>query len=140
MRRFMESLLPALAGLSLLALGISSAWSDTIVLEPGETYRAGDHDITCVPHRHPRPVALGECQYWDDFDKRCLYERKVVSVGALDCVEECQHWDDFRKGCDYATTCTFYPDQGLFVQTSCDEFDTFSRHCLRVKEVKIPGK
>ena len=126
--------------LALLGIAVPALRADTVVLEPGESFQAGDHNVTCVLQRRAQPLALSECQYWDDFDKKCLQERKVLSVGKLNCVEECQHWDEFNKVCEYATTCTFYPAQGGFIRTTCAEFDTYAHRCLRVHQEKLGGR
>ena len=133
----MKRLLPlVVAGMTLLT-GVPELRAETVVLHPGESHRQGDLNVTCVERRVARPLVLTDCQHWDDFDKRCLYERKVHSVGRLSCVEECQHWDDFNNVCEYASTCVFYPEHALFVRTTCEEFDSTSRRCLRQKEAKI---
>lgn len=115
-----------------------------IWLKKGETYRDRDRDrdlaVTCEgrpPVDSLQPLAVRECQYWDDFTKKCLFEKTTYSHNNLECVEECQHWDAFNSTCDYQSKCTFYPDQEAFVLSTCAEFDDFSHKCLRLKEEKI---
>ncbi|MBI5556310.1 MAG: hypothetical protein HY885_01580 [Deltaproteobacteria bacterium] len=109
----------------------------------GETYREGDLSIICGEANpgfaSEEPVMLKECQHWDDFHKKCLFEQKIYTYNDLECIEECQHWDSFHKTCDYQTRCAFHRSQGAFVRTSCDEFDDYSRKCLKSNETKIGG-
>jgi len=106
-----------------------------VVLQPGEAYRDGTVTVRYEEEGSETPIKTTECQYWDDFDKRCLYERTIhTSSHGLKCIEECQHWDSFNKRCDYATTCTYHPDQNAFVRKMCLEFDSFDQKCLREKE------
>ena len=85
-------------------------------------------------------LALRECQYWDDFDKKCLFEKTIHTYNDLECVEECQHWDSFSNTCDYQSKCVFSSRQEAFVLSTCAEFDDYSRKCLKVREEKIGGK
>lgn len=125
----------------LVALANGGALSaKTIVLGVGETYTEGDLNVMCVEQKRDALVELRDCQFWDDFNDRCLYEKRLYSYGDLECVEECQHWDKFKEVCHFATQCTFYPSAGIFVEATCEEFDTFSNVCRRTKERKISGK
>lgn len=111
-----------------------------IILKPGESIRVGETEVVCGEIAVSQPVRLNECQIWDDYEKHCLYERTVFSLDNLVCVEECQHWDSYGKSCFFATSCTFYPSQQIFVRTSCDEFDQYGKKCLLLKEEKLaPG-
>lgn len=110
-------------------------------LRKGEAYR--DQDLTVICEGGPQtaglgqPIALHECQYWDDFAQKCLFEKTTYSYGDLACVEECQYWDSFSNTCDYKSKCTFYSQQESFILKTCTEFDDNSRKCLRTREEKI---
>lgn len=113
-------------------------------LKKGEVYRDRDLAVICEGGQVQaqtgalgQTMAVRECQYWDDFDKKCLFEKTTYSYGDLECVEECQHWDSFHNTCDYQSKCTFYPRQRAFVQKTCAEFDDYSRKCLKAREEKI---
>jgi hypothetical protein len=117
-----------------------------IRLKKGEVYRDQDLTVSCeggqakVSSRagtSGQAIAVRECQQWDDFDKKCLFEKITYSYGDLECVEECQHWDSFSNTCDYQSKCTFYPRQRAFVLRTCAEFDDYSRKCLKSREEKI---
>lgn len=109
-------------------------------LKKGEVYRDRDLAVICEggqARSSGQTLAIRECQYWDDFAKKCLFEKIIHSYGNLECVEECQHWDSFSNTCDYQSKCNFYPRQNAFVLKTCAEFDDFSRKCLKVREEKI---
>jgi len=126
-------------GLLLICIAASAAASN-IVLRPGQSYRSGGDTIVCTQGgRQAEEVVLQECQVWDDFNKKCLYEKTRHIFGDVECLEECQHWDDFNKRCDYATSCSFQPSSGTFVQTTCDKFDSFNHRCERQKQRLIGG-
>ncbi len=113
-----------------------------IRLNKGEVYRDRDLTVICEGGQARtsglgQPIALRECQYWDDFTKKCLFEKTTYSYGDLECVEECQYWDSFSNTCDYKSKCTFYSQQEAFVLKTCTEFDDNSRKCLKVREEKI---
>lgn len=108
-----------------------------VILGVGETYSEGDLNVMCVQQKRDALIVLKECQFWDDFNKRCLYEKKIYSYGDFECVAECQHWDKFSETCHYEIQCAFYPSPGIFVQTICQEFDEFSHTCKRTKQTKI---
>lgn len=131
--------------LLLLAVFLVSLPGTTVArevrLKKGEVYR--DRDLTVICERGQQtsglgqPIALRECQYWDDFAQKCLFEKTIHTYGDLECVEECQYWDSFSNTCDYKSKCTFYPSQEAFVLKTCTEFDDNSRKCLRTREEKI---
>ena len=124
----------------LLLTAAGTAGAREIRLQPGETYREGDLALRCEAAgagQAAAPLSLRECQYWDEFNKKCLFEKNILTYQNLECVEECQHWDAFRKTCYYQSRCTFYPDHGSFVLTTCDEYDDFKHKCLRTRESKI---
>ena len=129
----MKTILTILLALLLTA---PAAWAKRIVLQPGESYISGDTTVVCQPGAGTKnaPLTRTECQYWDDFDKRCLYQRKSIIHGHAECVEECQHWDEFNKECRFATACVFHAGQRRFVRTVCEEFDTFSATCVRTRQ------
>jgi len=117
-----------------------------IRLKKGEVYRdrnlaviceGGQSGVSGQAGTSGQTMAVRECQHWDDFDKKCLFEKTIYSYGDLECVEECQHWDSFSNTCDYKSKCTFYPRQEAFVLKTCEEFDDHSRKCLRAREEKI---
>ena len=112
-----------------------------IRLNKGEVFR--DRDLTVICEGAPgtvsdlvQPIAVRECQYWDDFSKKCLFEKTIHSYGEVECVEECQYWDSFSNTCDYTSKCTFYPQQEAFVLKTCTEFDDHNRKCLKTREEK----
>lgn len=123
-----------ITGLLLLA---GNAGAKEINLAPGEIYRQGGLTVTCGESATDAPLVLKECQYWDDFHKKCLFEKTIYMYKKLECVEECQHWDAFSKICHYQTKCVFYPDQKAFVRITCEEFDDFSNVCVKKKESRI---
>lgn len=111
-------------------------------LKKGEVYRDRDRDLEVICEGGPagglgQPLAVRECQYWDDFAKKCLFEKTIYTFGQLECVEECQHWDSFNSTCDYQSKCTFYPRQEAFVLRTCAEFDGFNHTCLKTRDEKI---
>ncbi|MBU0682526.1 MAG: hypothetical protein KKD73_14005 [Proteobacteria bacterium] len=123
-----------LAGMVLLA---GNALAKEVNLNPGEAYRQRDLTVTCGQPSTDIPLALKDCQYWDDFNKECLFEKTTYSYRNIECVEECQHWDAFFSTCHYQTKCTFYPSQKSFVQTTCEKFDDFNKTCVQTKDAKI---
>lgn len=126
--------------LCLLCAG--SAGAKEIYLKKGEIYRDRDLSVICEGGQAlsmPQVLSVRECQYWDDFAKKCLFERTIYTYHDLQCMEECQHWDSFSNSCDYRTKCTFYPAQEAFVHSGCEEFDTYTRKCVKVREEKITG-
>lgn len=113
-----------------------------IRLKRGEVYRDRDLTVICEGRQAGgagQTMAVRECQYWDDFEKKCLFEKIIHTYNDLECVEECQHWDSFNNTCDYQSKCTFYPRQEAFVLRTCAEFDDYSHKCLKVREEKIGG-
>ena len=110
-----------------------------VQLKPGEIYRGSDLTVTCqgAGSSAPTVLSLRDCQYWDKFDKKCLFKKTVFSYFGLECTEECQHWDAFHKICDYQSHCIFYPSQKVFVRRTCDDFDKYSHKCLKIKEEEI---
>ncbi len=109
-----------------------------VSLDTGETYRQGDLTVTCgQPLTEDTPLAINDCQHWDDFNKKCLFEKKTYTYKNLECVEECQHWEKLNSTCHYQTKCSFYPAQKLFVRTTCDKFDDFNNTCMKTNDIKI---
>lgn len=109
-------------------------------LQRGEIYRDRDLAVICEGGQAGplgQALAVRECQYWDDFDKKCLFEKTIYTYNNLECTEECQHWDSFNKTCDYQSKCAFYPRQEAFVLSTCAEFDDYSHKCLKIKQEKI---
>lgn len=110
-------------------------------LKKGEVYRNRDLTVICEGGQQTtglgQPITLRECQYWDDFAKKCLFEKTTHSYGDLECIEECQYWNSFSNTCDYKSKCIFYPQQEAFVLKTCAEFDDYSRKCIKTREVKI---
>lgn len=126
-----------LLGAVLLAAALP-AWGREVKLGVGETYTTGGGlTVRCIERNAPRAITLTDCQFWDNFNKVCLYTRKTLRYENLACVEECQHWDSFNKVCLYATTCKFYPDQRAFVRTVCDVFDPTQKVCRQTKQKLI---
>jgi len=110
-----------------------------INLDAGGTYHQGDLTVTCGCGQSSTdlPLALNDCQYWDDFTKTCLSEKTTYVYKNIECIEECQHWEKFNSTCHYRTRCTFYPSQKSFVKTTCERFDDFKKRCLQTKDTKI---
>jgi len=106
-------------------------------LVPGETYRQEDLTVTCGQSSADTPLALNDCQYWDDFNNKCLFEKTTYMYENLECVEECQHWDEFHSTCHYQTKCAFYLPHKSFVRITCEKFDDFNNTCVKTKEKKI---
>ncbi len=109
-------------------------------LKKGEVYRDRNLAVVCEGGQsgsQGQTLSLRECQYWDDFDKKCLFEKTNYTYNDLECIDECQHWDSFNNTCDYQSKCTFYPRQEAFVLKTCAEFDDYSHKCLKVREEKI---
>lgn len=121
--------------------------AQTIILQPGEHWQKDHTHILCAPNhtdmpetpRFPaqQPLVIEACQYWDDFDRSCLFSKRTHHVGNLVCVEECQHWDDFAKRCLFQTQCRYYHTRRVFVRTVCEKFDGFSRSCLHTQDQLI---
>ena len=109
-----------------------------LILQPGETHQSGDTTVICVGTKEGAPVEISDCQHWDGFNQRCLFESRTFYHGDLQCVEECQHWDSFAGRCDYATRCTFHPGRQVFIRTSCETFDSFNHTCTQKREEIIP--
>ena len=133
MKYFSHILLAA----TLLLTAPHPATSREFVLEAGEIYRENDLIVRCTERREPRLMVLSDCQLWDDFTNKCLYERKTHHLGRLQCVEECQHWDSFMNVCHFATQCRFFPDQRSFVRITCDLFDEFTNTCQKTRQELI---
>lgn len=111
-----------------------------VQLRTGESFREGDLTVTCQgAGPDTGPIQLKECQYWDDFEKICLFEKTIFVYRNLQCVEECRHWDSFNNVCHYQTRCVFHPEQESFVRTDCAEFDKFDNKCLKTSE-EIVGR
>lgn len=111
-----------------------------INLNAGEIFHQGDLTVTCglgQASTDPTALAIKDCQYWDDFDQKCLFEKTTYVYKNIECIEECQHWDEFNSTCHYRNTCTFYPSQKSFVKTTCERFDDFKKTCLQTKDTKI---
>ncbi|MDD5758268.1 MAG: hypothetical protein PHI06_04215 [Desulfobulbaceae bacterium] len=108
-----------------------------INLDAGDTYRQDDLTVTCGQASVETPLAINNCQHWDDFNKKCLFETTTYLYKNLECVEECQYWDKFNNSCHYQTKCNFYPAQKSFVRTTCEKFDTFNKRCERTREMRI---
>lgn len=129
-------LMGLMAGLMFLAGTVAAK---EIHLDKGETYRQGDLSVTCgIPSAGgARPVALHECQYWDDFNQKCLFEKTTYTYNNLKCVEKCQHWDKFHGTCHFKTKCSFSRPQKAFVQTTCEKFDDYKNMCVKTRDRKI---
>ncbi|HIJ79523.1 MAG: hypothetical protein OEY01_11970 [Desulfobulbaceae bacterium] len=123
--------------IAVVIVGTGNAGAKEVRLAPGETYRQQDLTVTCGQSSTDMPLALNDCQHWDDFNQKCLFEKTTYFYNDLECVEECQFWDKFSVACHYRTTCTFYPSQQLFVRTTCDKFDDFNDTCIKTMEMKI---
>lgn len=115
----------------------SNVGAKEVQLSPGETYSKSDLTVTCGQSSTETPLALNDCQYWDDFNNKCLFEKTTYMHKNLECVEECQHWDKFKSTCYYQSKCTFYPSEQTFVRTTCEKFDDFNNTCLKMKDKKV---
>jgi hypothetical protein len=120
-----------------LILLASNVGAEEVQLDTGETYRKGDLTVICGQPSTDTPLALNDCQYWDDFNENCLFEKTTYTYNNLECVEECLHWDKFKSTCYYQSKCTFYPSSKTFVRTTCEKFDDFNNACLKTKDTKI---
>ncbi|HIJ90454.1 MAG: hypothetical protein OEV89_06765 [Desulfobulbaceae bacterium] len=117
-----------------------AARAKEVRLKQGEVYSNRDLVVICEGSQSGdsnQTLKVHECQYWDDFAKKCHFEKIIHSYNDLECVEECQHWDSFNNRCEYRSKCTFYPRQEAFILTTCADFDDYSRKCLKIKEEKI---
>lgn len=124
--------------IAIVVFGVGNAGAKEVLLEAGETYRHGDLTVTCGQSSSTDlPMVLNDCQHWDDFNAKCLFEKKTHMYRDLECVEECQFWDKFNNTCHYQTKCTFYPPQQSFVRTTCEKFDDFNNTCMKTKDTKI---
>ena len=117
--------------------GGTAAGAKEVNLATGEIYRQEDLTVTCGQSSPDVPLAINDCQYWDDFNKKCLFEKTTFRYKHLECVEECQYWDTFNNTCHYRTTCTFYPPNKVFVQTTCKKFDSLNNTCEKTKNSVI---
>ena len=116
----------------------ATAIGKNIVLEAGESFSNDDLTVMCVGKRDSgQPLTIKECQHWDEFQEKCLFEKKIHFYGQLKCIEECQIWDSFTKKCLYRTSCRFHPDQESFVITTCKDFDSFNNICRQESQKKI---
>lgn len=128
-------LISLIAGMMFMA---GHAGAKEISLEVGETYRHGDLTVTCSQQvTDVTALAIKDCQYWDDFNKKCLFEKTTYTYKNLECVEECQSWEKFFSTCHYKTKCSFYPAKKLFVRTTCDKYDDFNKNCVKTSDKKI---
>jgi hypothetical protein len=124
-----------IAGLIFFAAHVGA---EEINLHKGETYRQGNLTVTCSqPITNVVALALNNCQYWDKFNEKCLFEITTYTYKNLECIEECQYWDKFFSTCHYQTKCSFYPAQKLFVRTTCDKYDDFSKTCMKTSDIRI---
>ncbi len=115
--------------------------AENIVLEPGESYNTPDLEIMCVEKRRARePVVIKDCQFWDDYNEKCLFERKTYVFNGLECIEECQYWDRYKKSCEFATSCDFHSSQKIFMLKKCALFDSYDHKCKRVEEILVKRK
>ncbi len=128
-------LISLIAGVMFLAGHVGAK---EISLDEGGTYRQGNLIVTCgQPLTDDKPLVLNDCQYWDNFNNKCLFEIKTYTYKNLECVEKCQYWEKFNSTCHYQTKCSFYPTQKSFVQTRCDKFDDFKKTCVKTSDIKI---
>ncbi len=109
-----------------------------INLDMGGSYSQGNLTVTCGQSlTDDTPLALKDCQYWDNFNKKCLFEMTTYTYKNIECVEKCQHWEKFSSTCHYKTSCTFHPTQESFVQTTCDKYDDFKNTCVKTRDIRI---
>ena len=128
-------LMGLIGGVTFLAANVGAK---EVSLDTGETYRQGNLTVTCgQPLTEDIPLALNDCQHWDDFNNKCLFEKTTYLYKNLECVEECQHWEKFNSTCHYQTKCSFYRAQKSFVRTACDKFDDFNNTCVKTNDIKI---
>jgi hypothetical protein len=128
---------PTVLLLGALLLAALPASAREVVLSTGEAYSDNGLNVRCVERTKPQAIILTDCQFWDEFNKVCLYTRKSYHYKDLSCIEECQHWDHFNKSCFYATKCKFYPAQRAFVLTTCDVYDAPENVCRQTKQKLI---
>ena len=123
-----------------LLLVAGTAWAKEVQLGVGETYREVDLTVKCGdtgPTQASTPLSVKDCQYWDEYEKKCLFEKTIFTYKNLECIEECLHWDSYAKICNYKTQCAFYLGQDAFVRRTCLQFDDYSHKCLKAGDVKI---
>ncbi len=132
-----HAILCAFVVLGLISLIPFQTYGKNVLLEVGETYTEEGLNVICIDSKDAGAISIKECQHWDEFNSKCLFERKIHIYHDMECIEECQHWDSFNSKCNYATKCTFFAPQKLFIRTTCEEFDSFSKSCKRTKESKI---
>jgi hypothetical protein len=78
-----------------------------------------------------------ECQYWDDFFKKCRYEKTIFEVKGISCERKCQHWDKTFKKCRYETSCKYDKQNRLFIYKECQHWDKLFKKCKYEKEELI---
>jgi hypothetical protein len=115
----------------------SNVTAKEVQLVQGETYSKGNVTVTCGLPVTDTSLALNDCQYWDDFSNKCLFEKTTYTHKNLECVEKCERWDKFTSTCFYQSKCTFYPSHMTFMRTSCEKFDDFNNTCLKMKDTNI---
>lgn len=123
-----------MAGVMVVA---GTAGAKEVNLNSGESFSQGDLTVTCGQQSAETPMVINACQQWDDFNQKCLFEKKTYIYKHLQCVEECQHWDKFNNTCHYQSKCTFSPPQQAFVHTTCERYDTFNNTCLQTRDTRI---
>lgn len=112
-------------------------WAKEVHLKKGEVYRDHDLVVTCEGENQgsaARPLIIKQCQYWDEYTQKCLFEKTTYTYNNLVCIEECKKWDSYRNACDYQNKCTFEGVYQSFVITDCANFDAYSRQCLETKD------
>ncbi|MFT5839479.1 MAG: hypothetical protein ACI9UT_001982 [Flavobacteriales bacterium] len=115
----------------------SNVAAEEVQLVQGETYIKGNVTVTCGLPITDNPLALNDCQYWDDFSNKCLFEKTTYTNKNLECVEKCERWDKFTSTCFYQSKCSFHSSHMTFVRTSCEKFDDFNNTCLKMKDTNI---
>ena len=114
------------------------ATAGQIKIIPGQKITVGDTTVTCTASSAAAsPIELRECQHWDKFNQRCLYEKKTLVFNSTRCENSCQIWDDFNGVCLYEATCRFIPEQESFVRSTCSDFDKFNKVCRRTSDQLI---
>jgi hypothetical protein len=81
-----QHLLMAFIGVVTLLPG--NVGAKEVTLATGETYRQGDLTVTCGQAlTGDKPMVLKNCQYWDDFNEKCLFEKKLMYTRILNALK-----------------------------------------------------
>jgi hypothetical protein len=57
-----------------------NAVAKEVNINQGETYSRGDLTVTCGQPSTAIPLILKDCQYWDEFNNECLFEKTTYII------------------------------------------------------------